>query len=90
MEVLLTMNSMEARDRAEARFKIKQERAQDGAKAMMEYEAAGVALRQKAARLKALRLAKEAAELEIQVNAKLVTPSLRAHGRKRRLRATAP
>ena len=39
----------------------------------MEYEAAGVALREKTARLKALRLTKEAAELESQVKAKLVT-----------------
>jgi hypothetical protein len=74
MEVLLTMNSMEARDRAEARFKIKQERAQDGAKAMMEYEAVGLALREKTTRLKALRLSKEAAELASQAKAKPVTP----------------
>jgi len=54
-------NSKQTHDRAEASFK-KEQRAQDGAKAMAEYEAAGVAAREKTARLKALRLAKEAAE----------------------------
>jgi hypothetical protein len=54
-------NSKQTHDRAEATFK-KEQRAQDGAKAMAEYEAAGVATREKTARLKALRLAKEAAD----------------------------
>ncbi len=54
-------NSKQNHDRAEASFK-KEQRAQDGAKAMAEYEAASVAAREKTARLKALRLAKEAAE----------------------------
>ena len=45
----------------------------DGAKATAEYEAAGVALRKKTARLKALRLAKEGAELEAQVKTEHVT-----------------
>jgi hypothetical protein len=40
---------------------------------MAEYEAAGVALRKKTARLKALRLAKEGAELEAQVKTEHVT-----------------
>jgi hypothetical protein len=55
-------NSKSAQDRAEASFK-KDQRARDGAKAMAEYEAAGVAMRKKTERLKALRLAKEAADL---------------------------
>jgi hypothetical protein len=38
----------------------REERAQDGRKAMIEYEAQAVATRKKTARLKALRLAKEA------------------------------
>ena len=50
-----------ARNRAEASFK-KEERAKDGAKAMMEYLAESSATREKTARLKALRLAKENAE----------------------------
>jgi hypothetical protein len=73
MEVLLATNSKEAQDRAEASFKRKEQRARDGAKAMAEYEAAGVALRKKTARLKALRLAKEGAELEAQVKTEHVT-----------------
>jgi hypothetical protein len=55
--------SNEARSRADASFK-KEERAKDGAKAMMEYQANGRAVREKMARLKALRLAKEAADKE--------------------------
>ena len=49
----------QARQRAERNFK-REERAQDGRKAMIEYEAQAVATRKKTARLKALRLAKEA------------------------------
>jgi hypothetical protein len=52
-----------ARARAEANFK-KEERAREGAKAMMEYQADGRIVREKMARLKALRLAKEAAEAD--------------------------
>ena len=53
------MNSDQAQQRAERNFK-KEERAQDGRKAMTEYEAQARATREKTARLKALRLAKEA------------------------------
>jgi hypothetical protein len=53
------VNSDQARQRAERNFK-REERAQDGRKAMIEYEAQAVATREKTARLKALRLAKEA------------------------------
>ncbi len=53
------MTSDQARQRAERNFK-KEERAQDGRKAMIEYEAQARAIREKTARLKALRLAKEA------------------------------
>ena len=58
--------SSAARSRAEATFK-KEERAKDGAKAMMEYIANGKSVREKMARLKALRLAKEAADKEAGV-----------------------
>jgi hypothetical protein len=51
----------ETKARAEASFK-KEERAKEGAKAMMEYQATGRVVREQMARLKALRLAKEAAE----------------------------
>jgi hypothetical protein len=53
------VTSDQARQRAERNFK-REERAQDGRKAMIEYEAQAVATRKKTARLKALRLAKEA------------------------------
>lgn len=57
--------SSEARARAEASFR-KEERAKDGAKAMMEYQAHSRSVREKMAKLKALRLAKEAAEKAIE------------------------
>jgi hypothetical protein len=49
------------RARAEANFK-KEERAKEGAKAMREYEANGREIRENMAKLRALRLAKEAAD----------------------------
>jgi hypothetical protein len=55
------MNSDKARKWAEACFK-KEERDRDGAKAMLEYQFEGHAVREKTARLKVLRLDKEAAE----------------------------
>jgi hypothetical protein len=57
----LTTKSDQARARAEASFR-KEERAKEGAKAMMEYQTTGRMLREKTERLKALRLAKEAAD----------------------------
>jgi hypothetical protein len=62
-ETTLTTRSDEARARAEANFR-KEVRAKDGAKAMMEYQASSRALREKTERLRALRLAKEAADRE--------------------------
>jgi hypothetical protein len=53
------MNSDKARQRAEKIFK-REQRAQDGRKAMIEYELQALATREKTARLKELRLAKEA------------------------------
>lgn len=54
-------NSDQNRKRAEAAFK-KEERARDGAKAMIEYEAEARTTREKTARLRALRLAKQAVD----------------------------
>lgn len=62
-ETTLTAKPNDARARAEANFK-KEERAKEGAKAMMEYHANNRMVREKTERLKALRLAKEAAEKE--------------------------
>ena len=59
----MTTESNEARARAEASFR-KEERAKEGAKAMMEYHANSRMVREKTARLKALRLAKEASDKE--------------------------
>ena len=53
------MTSDQARQRAERIFK-KEERARDGSVAMVEYQAETIATLEKTARLKALRLAKEA------------------------------
>jgi hypothetical protein len=61
-------------DRAEASFK-KEERAREGAKAMKDYEAEGRAVREKTARLKLLRLAKEAAEKKAEPPKKAGRPS---------------
>jgi hypothetical protein len=53
------MSSDQARQRAEKSFN-REDRARDGRNAMAEYEAQARAIREKTARLKALRLAKEA------------------------------
>lgn len=53
------MNSDEARQRAEKSFK-QEEPGRDAQKPMTEYEAQAIAIREKTARLKALRLAKKA------------------------------
>ena len=60
------MRPDEARARAEANFK-KEERAKEGAKAMLEYRENSRLVREKTARLRALRLAKEAAEAKRDV-----------------------
>jgi hypothetical protein len=51
------VNSDQARQQAEKHLK-KEERAQDGRQAMIEYKAHALAVREKTTRLKALRLAK--------------------------------
>jgi len=51
-------------ERAQAAFHKKEIQAREGAVAMAEYKAAGAAERAKTERLKAMRLAKEAAERE--------------------------
>lgn len=59
-EMTLTSNLDQARARAEKSFK-QEERAKEGARAMMEYQANSELMREKTERLRALRLAKEAA-----------------------------
>ncbi len=57
-------NPKEAKARAEAAFKRKEQQAREGAKAWTEYEAQSRAVAEKTERLRALRLAKEAADKE--------------------------
>jgi len=64
--------SSEAKARAEASFK-REERARDGEKAMMEYLAHGRIVRERMAELRALRLAKEAAEKKREVVGKVAS-----------------
>jgi len=58
----LATPSKEARERAELKFKKKEIEARDASKAMADYQAGLLAQREKTARLKALREAKEAAD----------------------------
>jgi len=55
-------SSAQTRALAEAKFKKKELQLREAEKAMAEYVAAGIAAREKTARLRALREAKEAAE----------------------------
>ena len=75
MEATLASNSNKAHDRAEASFKKQEHQAREGAKAMTDYEAVGHAVREKTARLKSLRLAKQAAEKEAAAKNELVAPN---------------
>ena len=67
----LEMNFDQARKRADSSFK-KDARAREGAKAMSEYEANIRAVREKTARLRALRLAKEASANDPQLTKKII------------------
>lgn len=64
-----TPKSTKDMERAQAAFHKKEAQARDGATAMAEYKAAGNAERAKTERLRALRLAKEAADREAAANA---------------------
>jgi hypothetical protein len=75
MEATLASNSNKAHDQAEASFKKQERQAREGAKAMTDYEAVGRAVREKTARLRSLRLAKQSAEKEAAVKNELVTPN---------------
>ena len=68
----MSNNSKDAQHRAAAEFR-KVQRAKEGAKAMSDYEAAGHAIREKTSKLRALRLAKEAADKETEAKAKPAT-----------------
>ncbi len=69
-------NSKEAlKKQANARFK-KDERAREGTKAMLEYETEGRAVREKTARLRGLRLDKEAADKNEAIAAESDQPAV--------------
>jgi len=59
-ELSLKSTSQQAHDRAEAAFKKKETQLREGQKAMAEYHAQQRAIRDKTARLRALRLARDA------------------------------
>ena len=63
-------NSDEARARAEAKFQKQQKAAEEGAKATAEHEAQARAVDTNTARLKSLRLAKEAADKDVAAQTK--------------------
>ena len=63
-------NHSKERDEAEARFKRAQKAIHDAKEAKAHYESEARAVREKTARLKALRLAKEAAEKREEVPVK--------------------
>ena len=78
-------SSDQARALAEAKFKKKDLESREGQKAMAEYVAAGVAEREKTARLRALREAKQAAEAaKGKTSVETISKSIRA----RKTRAT--
>jgi hypothetical protein len=80
------MTSDRARQRAENSFK-REERAQDGRKAMAEYEAQARAIREKTARLKAVRLAKETETKTAEAAGRPAKQIKLAHRARRRLTA---
>ena len=69
---MLAHNSQ--KDDAKIQFK-KLQKAEDGKKAMSEYEAEGVAMRAKTARLKALRVARDEADAKALAAAPPVAPT---------------
>jgi hypothetical protein len=64
----------EAQKRAESSIK-KEERARDGTNAMQEHQAEARAIQEKTTRLRALRLAKEAAEKSEEVATQPIKPA---------------
>jgi hypothetical protein len=64
------MNSDQARARAEAAFKKKEQARVEGEKAMSEYRAKEQAMREKTARLRTLRLARDEARKKMRAPVK--------------------
>ena len=78
----MEVNLDRVQKRVEALFK-KEERAREGAEAMSEYKVDVCAVREKTARLRALRLAKEAGDNEAKLTKKPIARKLRAFARNR-------
>lgn len=79
-------HSKEAQDRAEAK---RRKATQEGAKATAEYEAAAKAIGEKTARLKALRLAKEAADINAAESQPVAAkPSVKSKAAKKPVNST--
>jgi hypothetical protein len=70
-------NRSKERDQAETRFKKAQKATQDAKEARADYESEARTVREKTARLKALRLAKEAADLKTRVDKKPIASKKR-------------
>ena len=74
----LAYYSKTAPDRANASSKRDEQRAREGAKATKDYMAANAAVLEKTARLKSLRLAKEASDKAAEAKDEPVTPERRS------------
>ena len=81
--VFVSNNQKSTKDmeRAQAAFHKKEVQAREGASAMAEYKAAGNAERAKTERLRALRIAKEAADREAAAAAAAASPNPTAKGK---------
>ena len=77
-------NPKASRDPGGARLERAQEAARDAEKARAQYEADGKAMREKTARLRSLRLAKEAADLAAGVEQKPAAPATKARVARKR------
>ena len=71
------MNSQRVRERAEASFKKKEIQMLEGRKAMAEYTADGLAVHEKTARLRALRLARDAADIGRAKNKPIILATIK-------------
>jgi len=79
----LSNQSKEAQAKAEASFKRKADQARDGKLAAAEYEAAGRAMRERTAKLREQRLAKEAADRDAEAAKPKPKPKAVVKGKKK-------
>jgi len=83
----MTKNSEQNRDAAESSFKKRERRISEGRKAMAEHDAAARAVDANTARLRALRLARDAAEKLAPPKAAKASPTKK---KKKKIAAAAP